>query len=424
MPGINDFPLNPTNGQIYTNDDGFSWKWNGNSVIRAWEKIVLNVKTLNGLSGGVTLAAGTGITFSISGNTLTISATSITGPTGATGSQGPIGNTGPTGAIPTDYVISFNGLTGAVTGVTTSVANTFTALQTFNAGITTSGITLNGPIIASGLGTFNAGITSAGATFTGNVAMTSTSSHTGLASFAGGITTSGITLNGRITASGLGTFNAGITTSGITLNGNLVASGSGKFNDRVLTDIIAPTANVGNAGTLYINSTSVGGGGGAITYIGDTVGDINNTYIAVDDSTPLIILSAPNTHVLVNGALSLDDNCKMFSGGYSTDNNTANQAIFTYDGASYCGGEITITVQQGAVAINSIKTCRLLIANTAETVNHTEYGETVVGTDFVTFDVSISGGLVTISMSPTGNTAFINSHARVKATLFPVLVGI
>lgn len=73
MPGINDFPLNPTNGQIYTNDDGFSWKWNGNSLIRAWEKIVLNVKTLNGLSGGVTLAAGTGITFSINGNTITIS---------------------------------------------------------------------------------------------------------------------------------------------------------------------------------------------------------------------------------------------------------------------------------------------------------------------------------------------------------------
>jgi hypothetical protein len=41
----------------------------------------------------------------------------IQGNTGATGSQGIQGNTGATGAIPTNYVISFNGLTGAVTGV-------------------------------------------------------------------------------------------------------------------------------------------------------------------------------------------------------------------------------------------------------------------------------------------------------------------
>jgi hypothetical protein len=37
-----------------------------------------------------------------------------TGNTGATGSQGPQGNTGATGAIPTDYVISVDGVTGAV----------------------------------------------------------------------------------------------------------------------------------------------------------------------------------------------------------------------------------------------------------------------------------------------------------------------
>jgi hypothetical protein len=37
-----------------------------------------------------------------------------TGPTGATGATGP---TGPTGPLPTDYVASFNGVTGAITGV-------------------------------------------------------------------------------------------------------------------------------------------------------------------------------------------------------------------------------------------------------------------------------------------------------------------
>ena len=53
------------------------------------------------------------------------------------------GATGATGAIPTDYVVSFNGVTGAVTGVTVGGANTFTAANTFSAGITVSGGNLN-----------------------------------------------------------------------------------------------------------------------------------------------------------------------------------------------------------------------------------------------------------------------------------------
>jgi hypothetical protein len=37
-----------------------------------------------------------------------------TGPTGATGSQGIQGNTGPAGEIPSNYVVSVNGLTGII----------------------------------------------------------------------------------------------------------------------------------------------------------------------------------------------------------------------------------------------------------------------------------------------------------------------
>lgn len=54
-------------------------------------------------------------------------------------------------------VSSFNGLTGAVTGVTTSVANIFTAIQTFNAGITAAGATFTGPVIGNSGFTFGAG---------------------------------------------------------------------------------------------------------------------------------------------------------------------------------------------------------------------------------------------------------------------------
>jgi len=62
----------------------------------------------------------------------------ISGGTGGGGSSG--------GGISGPYVISFNGLTGAVTGVTTSVANIFIPLQTFNSGITSSGGTFSGSI--------------------------------------------------------------------------------------------------------------------------------------------------------------------------------------------------------------------------------------------------------------------------------------
>ena len=49
-----------------------------------------------------------------------------------------------------DYVSSFNGLTGAVQGVTTSVANTFTALNTFNAGISSNGATFGSNVYMAG----------------------------------------------------------------------------------------------------------------------------------------------------------------------------------------------------------------------------------------------------------------------------------
>lgn len=72
------------------------------------------VNTFNGFTAAVSITAGTGIGITTANRSLTVS------------------NTG---------VLSFNGLTGAVSGVTTSVANTFTALQTFNQGISAAGST-------------------------------------------------------------------------------------------------------------------------------------------------------------------------------------------------------------------------------------------------------------------------------------------
>ena len=47
-------------------------------------------------------------------------------------------------------VASFNGITGAVTGVTTGVANTFGPLQSFTSGISAAGATFSGDIAVNG----------------------------------------------------------------------------------------------------------------------------------------------------------------------------------------------------------------------------------------------------------------------------------
>lgn len=173
------FPSSPAVNDQYT-FAGRTWVWNGS----AWDSynpgITAYVSAVNGFTGGVTLAAGSGITLTGSANVITI-ATTGGGPggIGATGPTGPQGNTGATGPVG-DYVVtingltgilsllpstgisissggkgitftntgvvSFNGLAGAVTGVTTSTANTFTAIQQFNAGITSAGATFNGPL--------------------------------------------------------------------------------------------------------------------------------------------------------------------------------------------------------------------------------------------------------------------------------------
>jgi hypothetical protein len=102
-----DFPPTPTLGYIYTYG-GRSWQWNGT----AWDVYSTTtgtvVNTLNGLSGGVTLEAGSNITVSQLGNTITI------------GSSGGAGISGP-------YVTSVNGITGAVNlktlaGLTSSIS--------------------------------------------------------------------------------------------------------------------------------------------------------------------------------------------------------------------------------------------------------------------------------------------------------------
>jgi hypothetical protein len=127
-----DFPTSPALNEIYSYG-GRSWQWNGT----AWDVyspaggLTQYVSKLNGLCGSINIAAGTSISVTPTGNTLTIDYTGgvvggATGATGATGPQGNTGNNGNTGATgPTGPQgnTGNNGNTGA-TGPTGPQGNT------------------------------------------------------------------------------------------------------------------------------------------------------------------------------------------------------------------------------------------------------------------------------------------------------------
>jgi hypothetical protein len=76
------FPQNPSLGEIFVNDSGYSWIYNG----KAWQSRGVFVPTYNMPSGdGATGSAGA------------TGATGSAGATGATGSAGATGATGPQG---------------------------------------------------------------------------------------------------------------------------------------------------------------------------------------------------------------------------------------------------------------------------------------------------------------------------------------
>lgn len=128
-----DFPTSPSVNQIYSYNSR-SWIWNGS----AWDVYSAPgnfVNTLNGFTGGVTLAAGSNVTVTNSANIITIASSSSGG--GITG----------------DYVTSVNGQTGAITSVAkTNISQTFTDTQIFAAGLSgTGGITLTNTNILGNL---------------------------------------------------------------------------------------------------------------------------------------------------------------------------------------------------------------------------------------------------------------------------------
>ena len=257
------------------------------------------VESLRGLTGAIGLTNGNGIGISVSGNTLTFS------------------NTG---------VLSFNGLTGAVTGVTTGTANTFVALQSFTTGISASGgVTLAGTL---------QGTT---ANFTGLVSSTVgfSGSATNLVGNANGLTagsaskvqiTEGTGTNYYLALAG-GTGNTGIfvDTSAPRWTYNASAgtleTSTGSLNSRIIvaSESISTGGSVSAGQGIYSNdyrafdpsspiiiNTPVDDGAGRAIIIGDYDGAANGTQLTISDGYEKIELAA--TYIHAYGNLDLKSN--------------------------------------------------------------------------------------------------------------------
>ena len=131
-------------------------------------------------------------------------------------------------------VWSFNGLTGDVTGVTTGTANTFTALQTFNSGISASGgVTLSGNLKGT-TATFTGLVTSSGG-FSGGL--------TGNASSASTILITDINTNGTyypVFVGGTGSTAAYIDKTTTALNYNAFTSSLSASQLAAISSVVTP----------------------------------------------------------------------------------------------------------------------------------------------------------------------------------------
>ena len=171
----------------------------------------------------------------------------------------------------TTAVTSFNGATGAVTGASLG-ANTFTGLNTFNAGITTAfiyastGSTFGGTLKVLGGATFDGRVDVAGILdVAGGVTFESTSDHGGAARFASTIVSTGsVTANGGLTASTLDVSGSARTTGDVTVgatltvNGNFFVSGTVTTVNRTDLNIDDKTITMGR--TLASDALADGGG--------------------------------------------------------------------------------------------------------------------------------------------------------------------
>jgi len=201
-----------------------------------------------------------------------------------------------------NIVTSFNGLTGAVTGVTTGTANTFVALQSFTTGISASGgVTFAGTLQGTtatftGLVSSTVGFSGAATNLTGNATGLTAGSASKVQiaeatapfyylALAGGIGNTGIFVDTTVPRWQYNPSTAAlVTSSGYVEAERLYAVNSISSNNYSAYDSTTP---------LTINTPNFDGTSQAI-YIGDYNGAGNATILTIDDSISTINASAEN----------------------------------------------------------------------------------------------------------------------------------
>ena len=328
------------------------------------QNITSAVTTFNGASGAVSFA-------------VPLASSSVTG-VASFGNEFVV-TSGAVG-LTSNYVKSVNGLTGAVVSIAVTGSNTFTGLQTMNAGITSNNLWVTN-----------------GATFASRAA------------FPQGFTANNVFVNGGATFAGANivAFAAGLTTPYVNAG-------------QVLSDTIDPRTT---GGDLYLNT-----GGGNVTYIGDYGGAGNSTYIQVNDNSGSISL---NGFVQTNDRVSVGGYLEVASGGVvgsGTELNYTRTALTTTGAnqtiwekiigpleipftASHRSAELFVQATRGA----TFESFKMIVGHTNVDTYNTEYAVVrsgpVLGTYTTTLvDVSTDRFLrLRVTPSLTGTTFMVYS---------------
>ena len=262
-------------GILVTQTPGSTAATISNIGVLSYNGITGNIGGVSGAiaGAGISLSAATGaVTISNSGvlsfNGLTgavegasLGANTFTGAQTASGFVGPLTGTasnasalGGTGAdswaLKKNSVASFNGLIGAVGGVTTSVANTFTLLNTFNAGISATGATFPGNITISSSGFSGplGGTASNASALGGTLATDWVLKKDSVASFNGKTGAVGISAGSNITIAQSGNASTGFT---YTITAGLAGEGAATNVANTFTEINRFTKGISASGATF-----------------------------------------------------------------------------------------------------------------------------------------------------------------------------
>ena len=285
-----------------------------------------------------------------------------------------LGPTGATGPMPSNYVSSVNGATGAIVSVAVTGSNTFTGLQTMTAGITashlwvTNGVTFGDGVYQTGLAQFAGGITA------NNLWVTNGATFASRPSFTAGLTADNLWVTNGATFASLATFSSGLSSgSTITVNNAIqVAQPAANTTALILrtratnSNYITINATGGNVtvapGTGVLRVTQGYGSSGTITNssrgyltLQGTDGDASSWDVTIDPSTALTAsrtLTCPNlsgTLAVVNAAQTFSA-LQTFTAGITSNN------LWVTNGATFAGSGVFtgLATFNGGITANNL----------------------------------------------------------------------